>query len=189
MATAQTDPGDMIQTVGRSWGWILFFGIISILAGIVITAHPSSSVFAFAILWGAWLFVAGIFRLVEAIADSGETGGMRVLMAILGILSILIGLFFMRHVYQTVAIIAFLLGLFWVVGGIIEFVVAVSHRDMPGRGWRIFMGILGFIAGLIVLAEPGISLVTLAWVLGIWLVVYGIMEIVVSLQVRKLEHA
>jgi uncharacterized membrane protein HdeD (DUF308 family) len=114
---------------------------------------------------------------------------MRVLMAILGILSILIGLFFMRHVYQTVAIIAFLLGLFWVVGGIIEFVVAVSHRDMPGRGWRIFMGILGFIAGLIVLAEPGISLVTLAWVLGIWLVVYGIMEIVVSLQVRKLEHA
>jgi len=179
----------MIASVGRSWGWILFFGVVTALAGIVITAHPGSSVYAFAILWGAWLFVGGIFRIVESIATPGESGGMRVLLALLGILSILVGLFFMRHVYQTVAIMAFLLGLFWVVGGIIEFVVAVAHRGMQGRGWHIFMGVLGFLAGLVVLSDPGISLVTLAWILGIWLIVYGIMQIMVAFQAKKLSAA
>src|SRR5439155_6865801 len=79
----QSDPGDMIASVGRSWGWILFFGVVTALAGIVITAHPGSSVYAFAILWGAWLFVGGIFRIVESIATPGESGGMRVLLALL----------------------------------------------------------------------------------------------------------
>ena len=37
-----------------------------------------------------------------------------------------------------------------------------------------------------VLFQPAISLATLAWVLGIWLVVYGAVEIVMSFGVRKL---
>ncbi len=39
------------------------------------------------------------------------------------------------------------------------------------------------------LFQPAISLVTLAWVLGIWLIVYGTMEIVASFSVRKLAAA
>ncbi len=50
----------------------------------------------------------------------------------------------------------------------------------------IFIGIPGFVAGLVVLLQPAISLTTLAWVLGIWLIVYGAMEIVASFSVRKL---
>ena len=50
------------------------------------------------------------------------------------------------------------------------------------RRWAI----LGFVAGMAVLLQPAISLATLAWVLGIWLIVYGAVEIVVSLGVRKL---
>jgi uncharacterized membrane protein HdeD (DUF308 family) len=36
-----------------------------------------------------------------------------------------------------------------------------------------------------VLAEPGISLVTLALVLGIWLIIYGVMEIAAAFRVRS----
>ena len=50
------------------------------------------------------------------------------------------------------------------------------------RRWAI----LGFVAGMAVLLQPAISLATLAWVLGIWLIVYGAVEIVVSFGVRKL---
>ena len=67
-----------------------------------------------------------------------------------------------------------------------DFFTGVFVRDMPRRGWVIFTGILGFVAGLIVLFQPAISLVTLAWVLGIWLIIYGTMEIVASFSVRKL---
>jgi len=82
-----------------------------------------------------------------------------------------------------------ILGVFWVVSGIMDFFTGVFVRDMPRRGWVIFTGILGFVAGLIVLFQPAISLFTLAWVLGIWLIIYGTMEIVASFSVRKLAAA
>jgi len=185
---AQSDPQDMLATLGRAWGWVLFFGIISVLAGILITIRPGGAVLGLAILFGAWLFVGGIFRIVEAIADSADSGGVRVLIAIWGLLSILIGLFMMRHVFQTVVIIALLIGVFWVAGGIIEFFSAISHKGMEGRGWRIFMGLLSVIAGIVVLVYPSLSLVSLAWIMGIWFMIYGVMEIFVAFHIRKLRR-
>jgi uncharacterized membrane protein HdeD (DUF308 family) len=47
------------------------------------------------------------------------------------------------------------------------------------------MGVLSILAGIVVLSYPGISLVTLAWVLGIWLIIYGVMEIALAFRVRS----
>jgi uncharacterized membrane protein HdeD (DUF308 family) len=178
----------MLVEVGRSWGWLMFFGIVTLIVGIAVVAHPGTSLVFVAVFLGAWLFVAGIFRIVEAIADTQDTGGFRVALALLGVVSILLGLFMMRNVGDSLAAIAFLIGIFWVVGGIIEFLVALTHPGMPGRWWRVFMGLLGTVAGIIVLEQPQISLVTLAWIMGIWFIIYGVMQIVVSLQVRKLQR-
>jgi uncharacterized membrane protein HdeD (DUF308 family) len=57
---------------------------------------------------------------------------------------------------------------------------------MQGRGWTVVLGLLSIAAGIVVLVWPGISLVTLAVVLGIWLVILGVMEIVLAFQLRSL---
>jgi uncharacterized membrane protein HdeD (DUF308 family) len=46
------------------------------------------------------------------------------------------------------------------------------------------MGLLSVVAGIIVLALPGLTLVGLAVVLGIWLLVFGVMEIGMAFRVR-----
>jgi uncharacterized membrane protein HdeD (DUF308 family) len=60
---------------------------------------------------------------------------------------------------------------------------------MPDRGWSVLMGVLSAIAGIIVLAYPGLTLVGLAVILGIWLLVFGIMEIVAAFRLRRLVDA
>jgi uncharacterized membrane protein HdeD (DUF308 family) len=60
---------------------------------------------------------------------------------------------------------------------------------MQGRGWAIFMGLLSIVAGVVVLVYPGISLATLAVVLGFWLIVLGVMEIVAAFRVRSVGQA
>ena len=187
METQQTHAVDMMTALGRSWGWILFFGIMTLIAGILTVAWPGRTVLVIAVLFGLQLFISGIFRLVIAFTDEGA--GHRVAYSLIGIFSIIVGILCLRHIFQTVAALALILGIFWVVSGIMDFFTGVFVRDMPRRGWVIFTGILGFIAGLIVLFQPAISLVTLAWVLGIWLIVYGTMEIVASFSVRKLAAA
>jgi uncharacterized membrane protein HdeD (DUF308 family) len=183
----RSDPVDMLTVLGRSWGWILFFGIMTLLAGILTVAWPGRTVLVVAVLFGVQLFVGGIFRLVAAFTDIAA--GHRVAYTLIGIFSILVGILCLRNLFQTVAALALILGVFWVISGIMDFFSGVFVRDMPRRGWVIFQGVLGFGAGIIVLLQPAISLATLAWVLGIWLIVYGTMEIVASFSVRKLATA
>ena len=51
------------------------------LHNVLIVATEKDSIYAFAFLLGIWLFVAGLFRIVVAIADHQDTGGARWLMA------------------------------------------------------------------------------------------------------------
>jgi uncharacterized membrane protein HdeD (DUF308 family) len=56
---------------------------------------------------------------------------------------------------------------------------------LPGRGWAIFFGVITIIAGLIVLAYPYDSLVTLTLVTGIWLIITGVFEIISGFMIRR----
>jgi len=177
---------DILRLVGKSWGWVLFFGIVTLILGVLVVVRPKDTIYAFAILLGIWLFVAGLFRIVMAIADHEDTNGTRWLMAILGLLSVIIGILFLRHTEQTVTTLAFLIGLFWVIGGIIEFFTAYSDHGSPARGFRIGMGVLAFAAGVVTLVWPHLTLGVLAVIMGIWLILYGVLEIALSLQLRHL---
>jgi uncharacterized membrane protein HdeD (DUF308 family) len=177
---------DILRIVGKSWGWVLFFGIVTLILGVLVVIKPKDTIYAFAILLGIWLFIAGLFRIVMAIADHEDTSGTRWLMAVLGLLSVIIGILFLRHTEETVTTLAFLIGLFWVVGGIIEFFTAYSEHGAPARGFRIGMGVLAFAAGIVTLVWPHLTLNVLAVIMGIWLILYGVLEIALSLQLRHL---
>jgi len=185
----RTDAADVLAGIGRHWGWVLAFGIITLLAGLLTLAWPGRTIVVIAVLFGIQLVVAGIFRFVAAIAIDDESGGIRVLLALLGVLSFIVGLYALRNVLVTIAALALLLGIFWIVSGAMEAFTALSHRGMQGRGWTIVMGLLSIVAGAVVLVYPGISLGTLAIVLGFWLLVYGIMEIVLAFRLRSIGHA
>jgi uncharacterized membrane protein HdeD (DUF308 family) len=180
---------DVLQIVGKSWGWVLVFGVVTLGIGVVVTLHPKNTIYAFAIVLGIWLFVAGLFRIVAAIADNEDNGGTRWLMAVFGLVSVIIGILFLRHTNETVKTLAFLIGLFWVVGGIIEFFTAYSDYGSPTRVWRIVMGVLAFAAGVVTLVVPSLTVTTLAVIMGIWLILYGILQIALSLLLRRLAHA
>jgi uncharacterized membrane protein HdeD (DUF308 family) len=58
--TAISDPG----MPGR--GWAIFFGVVSILAGIVVMASPIDSLVLLAWVVGIWLIVMGVFEIASA---------------------------------------------------------------------------------------------------------------------------
>jgi uncharacterized membrane protein HdeD (DUF308 family) len=185
----RTDAADMVARIGRHWGWALAFGLVTLVAGILVLIWPGHTIVALAVLFGIQLVVAGIFRFVAALAADEASGGTRVLLALLGVLSFIIGLYALRHILVTIAALALLLGIFWIVNGAVETFTALSHRGMPERGWTIFMGLLSIVAGLVVLFYPGISLLALAVVLGVWLLLFGIMEVVMAFRLRSLASA
>jgi uncharacterized membrane protein HdeD (DUF308 family) len=182
------DPAEMLGRLGRHWGWVMFFGVITVVLGILALAWPGHTLIAIAVVFGVQLVVMGVFRFVASFAFPDLSGGTRVLYALLGVLSLIIGLYALRHVLITIVALALLLGIFWVVNGTTELFTAISQRELPNRGWNIFSGILGIIAGFILLVYPAISVLTLAIVVSVWLIIYGMMLISVASQMRSLAR-
>jgi uncharacterized membrane protein HdeD (DUF308 family) len=185
MSEPVQQPAEMLARLGRHWGWVLAYGIVTLLAGILVLAWPGATLLVIAVLFGVQLIVSGVFRFVAALASDDLTGGTRVLLALLGVLSVIVGLWAVRHVLLTLLALTVFLGIFWVVNGAIEIFTALSHQGMPERGWTAFMGVLSVLAGIIVLAYPGLSLLSLAVILGIWLLIFGGMEIIAAIRLRR----
>jgi uncharacterized membrane protein HdeD (DUF308 family) len=183
------EPAEMLGRVGRHWGWLFAYGLLTLAAGLAVLIWPSETLLVIAVLFGLQLIIAGIFRFVAAFAVDDLTGGTRVLYALLGVLSIIIGIWAVRHVVLTLLALTVFLGIYWIVNGVIEIFTALSRHDVPQRGWTVTMGVLSVIAGLIVLAYPGLTLVGLAVILGIWLIIYGVMGIVAAFRLRSAAHA
>jgi uncharacterized membrane protein HdeD (DUF308 family) len=183
------DPQEMAGRVGGAWGWVLFFGIVTLLAGIASMFWPGQTVLVVAVLFAIQILVGGIFNLIRAIGDSEETGGFRVLLTVLGIFAIIVGVLALQNITQTVGVLILLLGVYWVVHGVIEVVVGIADRNTPNRGLQIATGVIGAIAGIVVLSYPINSVFVLAVILGIWLTVYGIMLMVLAFRLRKVAHS
>lgn len=69
--------------------------------------------------------------------------------------------------------------------GVSENAVAISERNLPGRGWYVVLGVMSVIAGVVVLVWPLDSIVVLTLVSGVALVILGVIQIVQAVQIRK----
>jgi uncharacterized membrane protein HdeD (DUF308 family) len=174
-----------MKDLADHWGLVVVMGIASIVLGALAIIFPGATLLTVGIWFAAWLFVSGIFSLIASFSSDGDTGS-RVLTAVLGVLSIIVGFALLRTPFQSIEVFIFVLGVFWLVQGIMTLVAAFAHRT--GRGWRILSGVLGIVAGAIVLIYPISSAVTLALVGGVWLVILGAIQVAAGLQLRSLRR-
>ena len=56
--------GGMAAGPGEGRGWWIFFGIVSLIAGIVVAALPVTSVTALAVLVGIWFIIQGLVEII-----------------------------------------------------------------------------------------------------------------------------
>ena len=174
---------NMLASIGRIWWLLLFGGIISLAVGIVIISWPTPTVIVVAVLFAIYLIISGLFEIVRSFA-SGLTGGTRALLLITGVLSVILGIFAIRSAADNaVDLLGIFVGIAFLFRGFAGLFMGFDSKE--GRGWNIFFGIIMLVGGVVILVQPALALTTLAWVVGIWLVLIGIYEIIASLVVRS----
>ena len=172
-----------------AWQVLILVALVTLAVGVILLVWPKSTVIVVAYLLGAALLVSGLFRLVTGFAGRGLSGGSRAAYVLIGLLATLAGLYCLRHIDVTVVLLAFIVGVFWTLHGIVDLSVAATSGPGTGRGLRAFTGVLSLAAGLIVIFWPSITLTVLVWVMGIWLLAYGVMLTVIAFQVRHVAKA
>ncbi len=162
-------------------------GLLAIAIGVAIVAWPGISIAIAAIFFGAGLLLIGIQQVFFAFSLDVSAGG-RVLLFISGAASLILAIMAFRHLYDAVLLLAIWIGVGFIFRGVATTVSAISDPTLPGRGWNIFVGVISLIAGVVVLASPFDSIGTLAFVVSIWLIVIGVMEVVSAIAIRRITN-
>lgn len=154
-----------------TWGWwlLVLVGVLSVIAGVIILFQPASSLATLAVIAGIFLLVDGILELVSSFMSSTRNRGM---VALLGVLTVVVGVLLIRHPVGGVTAVALLIGIWLIAAGVIRF--ATAFEEYEHRGWYAFVGAMELIAGIVIVANPNIGYATLAIFVGIGFILNGI---------------
>ena len=166
------------------WKSSLVSGLLAVLLGVLVLVWPGITILVAAIFFGAYLLITGIAQVVFAFSLDVSAGG-RVLLFISGATALILAVLCFRSLQESILLLAIWIGVGFVFRGVATAVSAISDPTLPGRGWEIFIGVISLIAGIVMLASPFESIATLTIVVGIWLIVLGVFEVVSAFGIRS----
>ena len=101
-----------------------------------------------------------------------------------GISAIIIGVLLLTSPGVTMLALVTFLGVYWLITGI--FSIVAIFIDSTAWGWKLFSGVIGILAGLLILQHPLISTIivpaTAVWVMGIFGVIIGVINLIQAFQ-------
>ena len=175
-----TNVGDELRPITSLWWLPALFGVVTCGVGVFFVVSPHETLSTFTVIAGIFLLVDGVLALFGSIFGEGEGRG---LLALIGVLSAIAGLVLIKKPFDTLVVFTLIIGVWFVVAGIVRFVAALGSRD--GRGGNIVTAILDVIAGIVILSWPDLGLSTLAVIIGIVLIARGALFIVAGWQLHK----
>ncbi|GAA0636126.1 HdeD family acid-resistance protein [Streptomyces thermocarboxydovorans] len=181
MPRGPEDSADVLARLGRSWTWLLGPAVATLVPGVLMLVWPDATLHVLAVLIGLYLLATGAFRFVAVFAREGHERLPGLLVAVLFVLA---GVLCLRNPLQTIAALSLIVGAVWLVSGVLTLYTALALRDLPHRGVLAAAGVLGVVAGIVVLALPAESAHALTRLLGLWLVLLGLTEAAVALAWR-----
>ena len=172
------------NNVGRAWWVLALTGFISVAAGGVIL-FTDWSISDLAVFVGALLLFRGIFTMFSVPID----GALRGWSIALGLLEALVGLAVWVWPGPTLLVIAFWIGFYVLFSGIMTIAGSISTRGvLPYWGLVLAFGIFETAFAIWLLDRPGLTLVATVVAIGLWSIVYGVVQIVLAFEVKNIPQ-
>jgi uncharacterized membrane protein HdeD (DUF308 family) len=171
-AAAQVMRDAMRETVRRYSLWYLIQSALMIVAGILALIYPVLSSVAVVVLLGWVLIISGVVQGISLIGARNVPHFWLQLVSV--VLSIIVGVLFLRHPGEGLLTITVLLIVFLLVEGISKLIFALTIRPFPNWGWVLASGIVGILLSFYLWSSlPVTSLWLLGVLLGIQLICEG----------------
>ena len=105
--------------------------------------------------------------------------------ALRGVVAIILGILAFVMPIVTLAALILLFGAYALVDGVFNVIAAVSGHG-GARWWTLLVaGLVGIGAGLVTFFMPGLTAITLVYVIAAWAIVIGVLEIVAAVRLRE----
>jgi len=179
----EQDPN--VLALAREWPAVLFMGVVTLALGVVVIAWPSQTLTVISILLGLQILLLGLYRLIVAFSDETISPG---LTGFVGVLLIIGGVIVLRNPFETVAVLATILGVAWIVIGAVEIIESIANRRAEGRAMLFIGGLLSLVAGIVVVVWPAPTVTVIAWIAGFYLIVFGLFLAASAFSMRSVAE-
>jgi len=126
--------------------------------------------------------------MVGSVLKPGVTGSLHRywwLFLIRGLCGLALGVFALVYPGATLAVVVILIGAYLIVDGIVAVVKALQIVRADAHWWVLLLeGIVGIAVGLAIFAWPGLSILSLALLVGYWAIISGVLAIVSAVRLR-----
>jgi uncharacterized membrane protein HdeD (DUF308 family) len=175
-----------LDALRGNWFWFVILGGALVILGVVALGSVVIASLAAAAAIGIVLLLAGGAEAVGAFWCRGWSGFFLHLLS--GILSIVVGVLFLRAPLDALAALTLLVTCFLMVGGIFKIVAAVAYR-FAAWGWALVGGAVDLVLGVLIWQEwPASELWVIGLFLGINLLFRGFSWIALGLALRSLPR-
>ena len=165
----------------RMWWALLLRGIAAVLFGLAALFWPNETLWVLIVFFGAYALVSGVFAIFAGIADSTR----RWLLLTEGVLGVVAGLIAFFWPGLTALVLLYVIAGWAIFTGVVQIATAISLRREIDNEWlMILSGGLSVLFGVLLAVLPGVGLLSLTWLIGIYALIFGVAFIVLGFRVR-----
>lgn len=167
-----------------TWRAMIVRGVIAIGIGILALIWPGLTAITLALVWGIWALIDGGMSVLLVFRSDASTA-QRIGGGVLAALAIIAGLFAIIRPGVTVVVLTWMLGIWLIVRGVAELVAAFSHRTPTPRWLLVLSAVVDGLLGILFVANPGAGALTVATVLGLFTILWGIAILGLGIVARR----
>jgi uncharacterized membrane protein HdeD (DUF308 family) len=175
----------MLLMMARSWWAFALRGIAALVFGVVAIVWPALTLTALVLLFAGFAFVEGVLAIMGAVRNRE---GCREWWVVLleGLAGVAIGV--VTFLWPGIAALAFvfLIGAWAIATGLLEVTAAIAlRRELTGEWLMVLGGLLSIVFGALIAARPGAGATAVAWIVGAYAVLLGVITLALSLRLRS----
>ncbi|RMH61416.1 MAG: HdeD family acid-resistance protein [Bacteroidetes bacterium] len=178
----------MILLYTRSWKWLLARGVLALLFGVAALVWPALSLAVLVGLFAAFALLSGLVAVWAAVRYRSGTQRWWLLL-LQGVLGVVAAVLAVAWPEITALVLLALVAAWAILTGVIEIILAVRlRRDIEGEWLLGLGGLLSVVFGVLLVVLPSAGLLALAWLVGLWAIVYGLTLAALAFKLRKMER-
>lgn len=179
----------LLRSLAGNWWLVLLRGIAALVLGVLAFAMPGMTLLTLVLLWGAYTFVDGAIALGAAIMGPSGTMAPRWWLALTGLAGLIAGAMALFVPGVTAAVLLIFLAVWAIFIGVMEICGAIALRKEIDNEWYLILaGLLAVGFGALLLLLPAAGAVAIAWTVGSFALLSGVVLIGLSLRLRKLHR-
>jgi uncharacterized membrane protein HdeD (DUF308 family) len=139
------------------------------------------------IIYGAVALIDGIAGIALGVRG-GVDGRTWWGMILLGLLGVIAGAVTFVWPGLTAVVLLVIIALWAIVRGVLEIIGAITLRKIIQGEWLLILsGVLSIGFGVLLLLQPAAGALAVMWLIGIYMIAFGITTIALSLRLRRLR--